>query len=355
MSNNHLKIIDLIIKIGAISLIGLWCLLLLRPFVMIILWSTILAVAFYPIFAWLKSRLAGKANLAAAVIIIAGIAIILGPVGLMAKTLAENVNNLAINITTGSLVLPPPPEYIDNVPLIGERLHNIWQLASVNLVEAIQPLEPQIQTIATNFLGVTANVSLAVLQFLVSIIISVFLMINAKSLSRKLRRFVNRLTPNRSQAFIELASSTLRNVIRGIIGVAAIQTFVIGIGFISASIPSAGLLTFICLIFSIVQIGPGIVILPTIIFAWFNMDGFSALIYTLWMIAATLVDNFLKPILMGRGLPIPMLVIFLGVIGGTLVHGIIGLFVGPVVLAFGYELLRAWVKDEQDVLAENKL
>ena len=348
MNNSNFKIIDFIIRMGVICFIGAWCFLLLSPFIAIILWSTILAVAFYPLFLWLKNHIGGKANLAATLIVLIGIAIILGPVGYMAKALVENLNNLANSMATGTLVLPPPPENIKHLPVFGERLNNIWQLASVNLKEALTQLEPHIQKLATNLLEVTANVSLAVLQFMISIIISALLMINAKTLSRKLMRFLTRLTPSKSQEFIQLASSTLRNVIRGVIGIAVVQTFVIGIGFITAGIPSAGLLTFICLILTIIQIGPGLIVLPTIIFVWTKMNTLVALIYTIWMLAATLIDNFLKPILMARGLPIPMLVILLGVFGGTLAHGIIGLFIGPVVLALGYEILRVWIHDDQE-------
>ena len=350
MNNNNFKAIDFIIRICIISFIGIWCFALLRPFITLILWATILAVAFYPLFEWLKNHLSGRKNLAASLIALFGIAIILGPVGYMAKTLADNINDLVQSLLAGTLVLPAPPENLHKVPLFGEYVNNIWQLASVNMTDALIRLEPQIKKLGTYLLPITANISLAVLEFLFSIIISAFLMVNAKELSSKLSRFLTRITPTKGQKFIRLASATLRNIIRGVIGIAIIQTLIVGVGLITAGIPSAGLLTFICLILSIIQIGPGLIVFPSIIFIWFGspMTTLTALIYTIWMIGATLIDNVLKPVLMARGLPIPMIVILLGVFGGTIMHGIIGLFLGPVVLALGYELLRVWISDVQD-------
>ena len=342
MSNNF-KVIDIIIRISVLGFLGFWCFILLRPFISIVLWSTILAIALYPIFLWLKALMGGRAKLVAILITLVCIGIIVGPVSLMAKAVADNAVNLAESIKAGTLVVPPPPEDIKNLPLFGEPLNNIWQLASVNLKEALRILEPQLQKLATNLLAIAANVGLGLLQFILSIIIAAGLMLNAEVLQDKLTRFVTRLTPTQGQTFVKLASSTLRNVIRGVIGVAAIQTLLIGIGLIVAGIPAAGLLTLLCLALTIIQIGPGLVVLPTLIFAWLTMNTLVALLLTIWMIPATLIDNFLKPILMARGLPVPMLVIFIGVFGGTIAHGIIGLFIGPVILALGYELIRAWI------------
>lgn len=354
MNNSKFRLIDSIVTIGSISVIGIWCFILLRPFIILILWATILAVAFYPLFEWLKNRLGGRKNLAATLIALMSIVIILGPVALMVKTLIENINNLANSVITKQFVLPPPPENLDKLPFIGDYINNIWQLASVNIIDALEILEPQLKELATYLLPITANTGLGFITFLFAIIISAFLMINAKALNRKLIRFICRITPNRGQEFISLASSTLRNIIRGVMGIAIIQTSIVGIGLIIAGIPSAGLLTFLCLVLTIIQLGPGLVVFPTIIFAWIQMNTWSALIFSIWMFSSTLVDNLLKPILMARGLSIPMIVIIIGVFGGTIVHGIIGLFIGPVVLSLGYELVSMWTKENQS-LSENSL
>ena len=349
MDNDSFKIIDIITRLGFIGFVTAWCFILLRPFLGVVLWGTILAVALYPIFQWLKPRLGGRKNLTATLIALVSIFIIIGPVGIMAKSLASNINDLVREIVNGTLTVPPPPENLENIPVIGERIDRLWELASVNLEEALRILEPQLKKLGPTLLGIAGNASLAVLQFILSIIIATGFILNKEELNRNLTRFFHKLTPTKGQAFVELASSTLRNVIRGVIGISAIQTLLIGIGMIVAGIPYAGILILLCLVLTIIQIGPGLIVLGTIIFAWSKMATLVALLYTIWMIPAMLVDNFLKPVLMARGLPIPMLVIFIGVFGGTLVHGIIGLFIGPVVLGFGYELWQAWINDNNSL------
>jgi predicted PurR-regulated permease PerM len=346
-------IIDSIVTIGAISFIGIWCFILLRPFITLILWAIILAFAFYPPFEWLKNRLGGRKHLAATLIALASIAIILGPVALMVKTLIDNINNLANSVINKELVVPPPPQNLDQFPLIGDYINNLWQSASVNIIDALKILEPQLKELAAYLLPITANTGLGLITFLFAIVISAFFMINAQLLNRKLKRLICRITPNRGQAFISLASSTLRNIIRGVMGIAIVQTSIVGIGLIVAGIPSAGLLTFICLILTIIQLGPGLIVFPSIIFAWIKMNSLTALVFSIWMFSSTLVDNVLKPILMARGLSIPMIVIVIGVFGGTIVHGIIGLFIGPVVLALGYELLTMWTNEQEPFLSDN--
>jgi predicted PurR-regulated permease PerM len=189
---------------------------------------------------------------------------------------------------------------------------------------------------------------LTLLNFIVSIIIAAILILNAESLNRGLIRFVSHLSPSRGEEFIKLATTTIRSVTRGIIGVAIIQTIMVGLGLILAKIPAAGLLTLLCLFLSIIQIGPILVILPTLIFVWSAMSPVTAILFTLWMIPTALIDNILKPILMGQGLPVPIVVILLGVIGGTLAHGILGLFIGPVILILGYELVKAWINEDEE-------
>jgi predicted PurR-regulated permease PerM len=189
-------------------------------------------------------------------------------------------------------------------------------------------------------------------KFIISIIVAAVLIIYAKVLNKGLKQFLARLSPERGEEFVQLMANTIRSVTRGIIGVAIIQTLMIGIGLVVAGIPAAGILTLACLFLTIIQIGPGLIVLGTIIFAWSNMSFLTALLFTLWMVPATLVDNILKPILMGKGLPVPIVVILLGVIGGTLAHGIVGLFVGPVILILGYELTRAWMNEGNEVSME---
>jgi predicted PurR-regulated permease PerM len=349
---NSSKIVTFIIRFFVVGFLLGWCILLIRPFILITIWSIILAIATYPVFLWLKNRMGGRSKLAAALLAIAGIAIIIGPVSLIATITLHNAQTLMESLEAGTFVVPPPPQDLASWPLVGDTLNGIWQRASVNLESVISQFKPQIKDFAKVFLVQVTNVSVTLLKFIISIIVAAVLIIYAKVLNQGLKKFLARLSPQRSEEFIQLMANTIRSVTRGIIGVAIIQTLMIGIGLVVAGIPAAGILTLACLFLTIIQIGPGLIVLGAIIFAWSNMSFLTALLFTLWMVPATLVDNILKPILMGKGLPVPIVVILLGVIGGTLAHGIVGLFIGPVILILGYELTRAWMNEGNEVSNE---
>jgi len=163
----------------------------------------------------------------------------------------------------------------------------------------------------------------------------------AKCLAKVLRK----VAPAQFEEILNLTTATLQNVIRGVIGVAIVQTALIAVGLLVGRIPGAGLLVLLCFLLVVVQIGPVLIVLPSIIYAWITMPSLSALLFTAWMLFATLIENVLKPLWMGKGLKVPILIVFLGVIGGTLTNGILGLFLGPVVLSIGYEALRLWATE----------
>ena len=343
---NVVAVVDLVIRLFLIGLLLAWCYLLLRPFIGIILWGMILAIALFPLFLWLKSRLAGRKQVAGIILTVLGIAVILGPVGLMATAFVSNVQTFSDNLSAGTLAVPPPPDGVVDWPVFGESINRIWESASVNLGTVLGKFRPQLEQLAKNLLFLAANIGLVLLKFIASIIIAGVLMINAEGLNHRLSQVLLRLTPKQGEGFLHLATATIRGVTRGIIGVAVLQSLLIGLGLMVAGIPFAGLLTLLCLVLAIIQIGPGLVVFPAIFFAWSTMNVTTALLFTLWMIPTTLVDNILKPILMSQGLPVPTIVILIGVFGGTLTHGILGLFIGPVVLSLGYELLAAWINQE---------
>ncbi|BFM40947.1 AI-2E family transporter [Synechocystis sp. LKSZ1] len=343
--DSNVKNVDFLIRLGILGGLGAWCFLLLRPFMDIILWSTILAIAIFPIFEWLRAVLQGRSKLASALLILLGLGIIIGPVSVMATLSAGNAQALADQLKEGALVIPPPSSDISSWPLIGPPIYGFWAKASSNLGSVLSQFKPQLKDIATKILLLAADTSLILLKFMVSIVIANILILNQASLKISLTRLMTRLSPERGPAFLKLMAVTIRSVTRGILGVAVIQTLLVGLGFMVAKIPAAGLLIPLCLLLTIVQIGPGIIIIGTLVYAWFTFPPLAALAYTLWMIPCMLVDNVLKPILMARGLPVPMVVILIGVLGGTLTQGILGLFIGPVVLSLGYELLRAWISE----------
>jgi predicted PurR-regulated permease PerM len=231
-------------------------------------------------------------------------------------------------------------------PWLGPPLDEVWTEASQNLEAVLERFAPHLQRVANALVGIAATAGITLLQFLAAMIVAGVLLPNAEAIRPGLARFVDRLTPARGRGFVDLAGATVRNVARGVVGVAVLQGLLLGVGFLAAGIPFAGLWTLVCVVLAIVQIGPAVVVLGTLVYAWTSLDVATAVLFTLWMIPASLVDNVLRPIVMAHGLPVPMVVILAGVVGGTLVHGLVGLFVGPVVLALGWELLRAWVRTE---------
>ena len=337
------KALEAAIRVGLVALLVAWCWEIVRPFVTPVAWGIILAIAVYPGFAALRRLLAGHGGWAAIVVTALALVVFLGPVSVLTTTLLENLQTLAAKLGGGTLAVPPPPARVATWPLIGEPLHRLWTLASVNLEAALGEIGPQLQVISSWLLGFVAGLGLGFLQFILAIVIAGFLLAHAVAAQGAAQAFAQRVAGGRGPGFLELGIATIRNVARGVLGTALIQATLAGIGLVAVGIPAAGLLAFLVFLLSALQIGAGLVLIPAMIYVFATADLLTAILFAAWSIPVTLVDNFLKPILMSRGVDVPMLVIFIGVVGGTLASGIIGLFIGPVVLALGYKLLLAWV------------
>jgi predicted PurR-regulated permease PerM len=187
--------------------------------------------------------------------------------------------------------------------------------------------------------------SINLLKFIIAVVVSGFLFIPGPSLIHSIKNVLTRVAASRGEEFVDLAGATIRNVSRGIIGIAILQALLAGIGLLFAGVPAAGLFSFLVLVFGIIQVGPSVVLLPLIVWSWFAMDVTTAALFTVYMVPVNLLDNILRP-LVAKGLSTPMPVILIGVLGGTLVHGMIGLFVGPIVLSIAWQLLVVWMRDE---------
>jgi len=205
--------------------------------------------------------------------------------------------------------------------------------------------KPQIKAVSKWLLGAAASAGFAVLSFVLAIAISGVVLVNADKGERVAERIFIRLAGDLGDAYLSLTKSTIRSVAQGILGVALIQTMLAGLGFLVAGIPAAGVLAVLALFLCIVQLGPTLVLLPTVIYMFMTADQLPAFAFLAWCIFVALIDNVLKPLLLGRGVNVPMLVVFLGAIGGFLSMGIIGLFVGSIVLVLGYTLLIAWLDE----------
>jgi predicted PurR-regulated permease PerM len=347
LSASNEELVLLVIRVVCLGLLGYWSLILIRPFLTIIPWSIILAVALYPIFDWLAAKLYGQRALAAIAITVFTFFVMLGPATWLALSLAETVRTLLAQLGDGSLAIPPPSEAVKAWPLIGEKIYEIWQLASTNLRALVIEAAPHLKPLGTTLLNAAGSVGINLFNFIVALVISGFLLIPGPSLIHSIENVLGRVAAGRGEEFVDLAGATIRNVSRGIIGIAILQALLAGIGLLFAGVPAAGLFSFLVLLLGILQIGPSVVLIPLIIWSWFAMDTTMAILFTLYMVPVNLLDNILRP-LVAKGLTTPMPVILIGVLGGTLVHGMIGLFVGPIVLSIAWQLLVVWTRDRPE-------
>jgi predicted PurR-regulated permease PerM len=337
------RALEVFIHIGLVVLLATACLMILRPFLPLIAWGIVIAIATYPAYRKLRSWLGGRGDLAAILCTLAFLALLIVPVILLAETMIEGAQSLTAHLKDGSLSIPPPPDRIATWPLIGPPLHNAWNMAATNLTGLLKSLRPQLKPAVTWLLSASAGLGVTVVQFVLSIVVAGALLAKSSGGAAVSRSLANRLFGTHGPEFEELAGSTIRSVVNGIIGVAAIQTVAAGIGFMVVGLPGAGLWTLFFLIAAILQAG-AIVLIPAVIYVFAIASVTKAVLFLVWCIVVGLMDNVLKPILLGRGVAVPIAVIFLGAIGGFLAVGIIGLFIGAVVLSVGYKLFLAWLE-----------
>jgi predicted PurR-regulated permease PerM len=337
--------IELTVRLGVLALLLYVSYLLIQPFVGIALWSVVLTVALYPVYDWMVRRLGGRRRLAAVLLTVVNLLVVIGPATWLALGLIESLRTLSERIDLAALALPPPPVSVKGWPLIGEPVYQFWTLASTNLQGAFAKIAPHLQPVGSTLLQIAADAGMGALKFFAAIIVAGFFFAPGPRLVDTITMFSRRLASGRGEAFVQLAGATIRAVSQGVIGISVLQAFLAGVGLVAAGIPAASLITSAVLILGIIQVGPSIVIIPIIVWSWMTMETTAAVLFTAYMIPVNLLDNILRPLVMGRGLDTPILVILIGVIGGTLSYGITGLFLGPIVLAVIWELLSAWIRE----------
>ena len=331
------------IHIGLAALLTGACLLILWPFIPLLAWGIIIAVAAYPGFKKLQRALGDRNVVASVVFTVAILAILILPVFFFADSLIEGVQFLTARFKSGTAIIPPPPPTIGGWPIIGTPLKNVWVLASTDLTELLKEYSTQIKAALPGVLSATAGLGATVLQLLLSIIVSGVLLANAQPAYEMTRSLFNRFFGSKGPEYQELVGSTIRSVTFGIIGVAVIQSVFAALGFLIFRLPAFGLWAVVFLIAAILQFGV-LVLIPAVIYVFATATTTKAVIFLIWCIIVGLMDNVLKPILLGRGAAVPIAVVFLGAIGGFVAIGIIGLFVGAIVLSVGYKLFLAWLE-----------
>jgi predicted PurR-regulated permease PerM len=343
------RTVEAAIRIGVIAGLIAWCFIIARPFLVPIIWGAIIAVAVFHGYEWLQTGLGGRRITAAVLITLLMLVVLVVPSVLLGESLVRGARNVVDSFQSGELHIPPPPDSVARWPLIGEPIAKAWTLASEDLEAALRQASPLLKGFGSWLLGAVGGAGLALLQFVLAIFISGAFLANSEATGRVTRAIAKRLVGERGPEFAAVAEQTVRSVASGILGVALIQALLAGLGFLIAGVPAAGLLTLVCLIFGVIQLGVVIVLIPVVIYLFSTADMVTAVGFLIWAILVAPVDNILKPILLGRGVDVPMLVIFVGAIGGFLSAGIIGLFIGAVVLALGYKLFVAWLAQESMV------
>ncbi len=340
--------VELAIRLGVLALLLYWSFLLIRPFITIMIWSVVLTVALYPAYDWMVARLGGRRRLAAVLLTILTLGVVIGPVTWLALSLVDGLRTLSDKLDVSALAPPPPPAFVKNWPIVGGSIYQFWALASDNLTAALAKIAPQLKPLGSLLLQIAADAGTGTIKFLLAVVLAGLLFAPAPLLVHELRMLSHRVASERGEEFVRLAGDTIRAVSRGVIGISVLQAFLAGLGLLAIGIPAASLITSAILILGIIQIGPSIVLIPLIIWTWVSAEPTTALLFTAYMLPVSLLDNILRPFVFGRGLDTPMLIILIGVIGGTLAHGITGLFLGPIVLSVIWKLSMAWISERED-------
>lgn len=344
-SNPNNSVYDTMIRMSLLLLIIVWCLLIMLPFVHIMLWGLILGIAFIPIHTSLTKRIGGKPKLASTIIVITCLAIIIIPSLMFMDSIIEGVKEIRASYQAGTLTIPPPSEKVKTWPVIGEKIYGIWLSGSNDLEKFIVKYSDQFADVGSKVAKGFLSAASGTLQLIGAMIIAGILLVISGA-GEAVRKFFRKVAGNRGDEFADVTKLTIGNVVKGVLGVAFIQAFLVGIGFMLAGIPYAGLWALLVLIFAILQLPPTLIIIPIAVYMFSEIDTMPAVLWTIYLILAGLSDNVLKPILLGKGAPVPMLVIFIGVVGGFIFSGFIGLFTGAIVMSIGYKLFIAWINSE---------
>lgn len=341
------SVINLGIKLGVLLLLFYWCFSIIQPFIIPVIWAVVIAVSLYPVYLLMLKKLNGRKGLTGTIFTLIALALLLTPVFMLSGSMVDGVQGVSQALEKGTLSVPMPKESVKEWPLIGEKVYAAWQLSSENIGQAIVKFTPQIKTMSKTIFSAIMGGGAGILQFFISIIIAGVFMVNAEGSVKAVQNFMLKLSPKNGVEFVSMSAATIRSVAQGVIGIAIVQSAFVGLGFWAVDIPGAGLWAMLVLILSIAQLPPMIVILPVLLYA-FSLDDMSTIVlvvFTAWSVLGAFLDGILKPFVMGRGMDIPMLVILLGAIGGMLVSGILGLFIGAIILALGYMLYTQWVSE----------
>ncbi|MCS5422466.1 MULTISPECIES: AI-2E family transporter [Psychrilyobacter] len=344
--------VNVFIRISFIGILFIWSFTIIKPLFMITLWGIIIAVSSFPLHKRFTKILKGRDKLSAILLVVIGLIFVISPVILFMDSTIESLGKITESLEAGTLTIPQVSEEIKGIPVLGEKIAKLWILFTGDFRNMIEKIAPQLQIYASKILGIISTLGIAIVQFILSIFIGGILLINAEVCSRGTGKIFKILIGEFVEGFHEIAAGTIRSVVQGVVGIAIIQAVFAGIGMLAVGVPGAGIWSILVMILAIIQLPPMVILVPVAVYVYSKQTITIAVLYIIWSIFVGILDNVLKPFILGRGVDIPMLVILLGSLGGMVTYGIIGLFVGPVILALGYKFMIALV--ERDDMKNRK-
>ena len=349
------KLLDVFIRAGFVLALTLLCYRIFSPFISLMAWALILAVTIYPAHQALARRVGGKQGWAATLIVLAGIVLIVAPTAVVLTSMGDSVHDLVGRVRNNTFSIPAPPDGVAEWPVVGQKVHQAWSLAHEDLPSVVQRMQPQLGELAGKALEMVASIAGTILLFMFSFIIAGIMMAFGESGARGVRAVLGRIAgEGRGEEFASLGTATIRAVAMGVLGVAFIQAMAVGILMIIAGVPFAGVLAMVVLVLGVAQVPALLVTIPVIAYIWMSGDygTVPAVIHSVLLLIAGMLDNVLKPLLLGRGVDAPMPVVLLGALGGLAGAGILGMFVGATALSLGYQILMMWVDTDPDAPAQ---
>jgi len=320
------------------------CFWVLRPFLLPTIWAATIVVATWPVMLWVEARLGGRRALAVAAMTLSLLLLLLLPLTLAVAAIVQNADRIVAGARSlAATGLPAPPGWLERLPLVGGGLADQWRLAVADPEGLSARLAPYASGLATWLLTQAGSLGKLLAQFLLTVIIAALLYAGGEGAAAESLRFARRLSGSYGERTALLAAQAIRAVALGVVVTALVQSALGGIGLAVAGVPYPVPLTVVMFVLGVAQVGVGPVLLPAV--AWLYWTGGSGwgTFLLVWTIPVFFLDNFLRPMLIRRGADLPLLLVFAGVLGGLLAFGVIGLFIGPVLLAVGHTLLEAWI------------
>ena len=339
------RITRAVVRLSLLALLVFWCLKILGPFINPIIGGVVIAIAVQTPYAKLARAMGGRPKLAAVLLIAMSLLVLILPTITLGASLVETTAELSGDFIHDGIRIPPPPDAVADWPLVGERLSELWLATSQNLESALVKLAPYLKDVGLWLVSTVGDMGFGLVMFVVAIIIAGALLPNGERAAKLARKVASVVAGDRGPELAELAASSVQSVTRGVLGVALIQSLLGGLGMLVAGVPAAGLWTLLILILAVMQLPAMLVLVPVIFYVFSTSSTTVAVLFTIWSALVGLSDNVLKPLLMGHGSEVPMLVLFMGSLGGFMTGGILGLFVGAVILSLGYTVFMAWLED----------